>query len=149
MEATKLWRQGMIKYTKKNNISREKTIKALWSLCVILHSFLLSRLTYTEAITQFHENTTHHHSSHIRHSPPIAMSEWMVTTSSAVVLDESILQLWLLGHNGKPRSWVSVAFFQHTFARLHISTVTTWLAIIVALEATASPDPQGSVIVLR
>ncbi|KAF9428474.1 hypothetical protein BGZ94_002265 [Podila epigama] len=27
------------------------------------------------------------------------MSEWMVTTSSAVVLDESILQLWLLGHN--------------------------------------------------
>jgi hypothetical protein len=28
------------------------------------------------------------------------MSEWMVTTSSAVVLDESILQLWLLGHNG-------------------------------------------------
>ncbi|KAG0370571.1 acidic fibroblast growth factor binding protein [Gamsiella multidivaricata] len=27
------------------------------------------------------------------------MSEWMVTASSAVVLDESILQLWLLGHN--------------------------------------------------
>ncbi|KAG0263696.1 hypothetical protein BG011_008299 [Mortierella polycephala] len=27
------------------------------------------------------------------------MSEWMVTTSSAVVLDESTLQLWLLGHN--------------------------------------------------
>lgn len=29
------------------------------------------------------------------------MSEWMVTTSSAIVLDESILQLWLLGHSGK------------------------------------------------
>ncbi|KAI8349777.1 fibroblast growth factor intracellular binding protein [Mortierella sp. GBAus27b] len=27
------------------------------------------------------------------------MSEWMVTTSSAIVLDESILQLWLLGHS--------------------------------------------------
>ncbi|KAF9996454.1 hypothetical protein BGZ80_009823 [Entomortierella chlamydospora] len=27
------------------------------------------------------------------------MTEWMVTTSSAVVLDESILQLWLLGHS--------------------------------------------------
>ncbi|KAG0001567.1 hypothetical protein BGZ65_003377 [Modicella reniformis] len=27
------------------------------------------------------------------------MSEWMVTASSAIVLDESILQLWLLGHN--------------------------------------------------
>ncbi|KAI8594610.1 acidic fibroblast growth factor binding protein [Dissophora ornata] len=27
------------------------------------------------------------------------MSEWMVTASSAVVLDESILQLWLFGHS--------------------------------------------------
>ncbi|KAI1315301.1 hypothetical protein EDD11_001033, partial [Mortierella claussenii] len=27
------------------------------------------------------------------------MSEWMVTTSSAVVLDEAILQFWLLGHS--------------------------------------------------